>query len=71
MDVYRKVTERSFGYVTLDLHPASADQARVLSHFIKTRRVHEMLHSTYKTIINIDKGSGRPTNTRISNSMRY
>ena len=35
MDVYRKVTERSFGYVTLDLHPASADQARVLSHLLK------------------------------------
>ena len=35
MDVYRKVTERSFGYVTLDLHPASADQARILSHLLK------------------------------------
>lgn len=34
MDVYRKVTERSFGYLTLDLHPTSDDSTRVLSHLL-------------------------------------
>ena len=34
MDVYRKVTERPFGYTVLDLHPASNDRKRVLRHLV-------------------------------------
>lgn len=34
MDVYRKVTERPFRYLTLDLHPASDDCTGVLSHLL-------------------------------------
>ena len=34
MDVYQKVTERSFGYTVLDLHPASDDRKRVFSHLL-------------------------------------
>ena len=35
MDVYGKVTERPFGYMALDLHPASSDRFRILSHLLK------------------------------------
>ena len=35
LETYRKVTERPFGYMLLDLHPASQDDARVLSHALK------------------------------------
>ena len=35
MDVYRKVTERTFGYLTLDLHPASDDSTRIMSHLLQ------------------------------------
>ena len=34
MDVYQKVSERSFGYTVLDLHPASDDRKRVFSHLL-------------------------------------
>ena len=34
MDVYQKVTKRSFGYVALDLHPSSADRKRVFGHLL-------------------------------------
>ena len=34
MDVYQKVIERPFGYMVLDLHPASDDRIRVLSHLL-------------------------------------
>ena len=35
MDTFRKVTERPFGYMLLDLHPASRDDQRILSHLLK------------------------------------
>ena len=31
----RKATERPFGYMLLDLHPASQDNTRILSHVLK------------------------------------
>ena len=34
MDVYQKVGERPFGYMVLDLHPASDDRRRVFSHLL-------------------------------------
>ena len=34
MGVYQKVTERSFGYTVLDLHPASDDRKRIFSHLL-------------------------------------
>ena len=34
MDVYQKVIERPFGYMVLDLHPASDDRMRVSSHLL-------------------------------------
>ena len=34
MDVYQKVIERPFGYMVLDLHPASDDRICVLSHLL-------------------------------------
>ena len=35
LETYRKATDRPFGYLLLDLHPASQDDARVLSHALK------------------------------------
>lgn len=35
METFRKVTERPFGYMLLDLHPASRDDQRILSHLLK------------------------------------
>ena len=35
LETYRKATERPFGYMLLDLHPASQDDTRVLSHVLK------------------------------------
>ncbi|KAL9982830.1 hypothetical protein ACROYT_G004939 [Oculina patagonica] len=35
MDVYTKTTERPFGYMVLDLHPASGDDRRIFSHLLK------------------------------------
>ena len=35
LDTFRKVTERPFGYMLLDLHPASRDDQRILSHLLK------------------------------------
>ena len=32
MDMYQKVIKRTFGYMVLDLHPASDDRIPVLSH---------------------------------------
>ena len=34
VDVYQNVIERPFGYMVLDLHPASDDRIRVLSHLL-------------------------------------
>ena len=35
LEVFRRVTSRPFGYLLVDLHPASADDVRVLSHLLK------------------------------------
>ena len=35
LDTFRKVTDRPFGYLLLDLHPTSKDDQRVLSHLLK------------------------------------
>ena len=35
LDTFRKVTDRPFGYLLLDLHPTSQDDQRVLSHLLK------------------------------------
>jgi len=46
MDAYRKATERPFGYLALDLHPASDDSTRVLSHLLKhegSMRCHRLI----------------------------
>ena len=34
MDMYEKVIKRPLGYMVLDLHPASDDIIRVLSHLL-------------------------------------
>ena len=34
-DVYRRVTDRPFGYLMLNLHPASSDNRRIVSHLLK------------------------------------
>ena len=34
-DRYRQVCDRPFGYMVLDLHPASQDNCRLLSHLLK------------------------------------
>ena len=34
-DTFRKVTERPFGYILLDLYPKSSDDQRILSHILK------------------------------------
>lgn len=40
METFRKVTnERPFGYILLDLHPASRDDQRILSHLLKDEGV--------------------------------
>ena len=38
MDVYQKVTQRPFGYMVLDLHPASDNRKRVFSHLLMHER---------------------------------
>ena len=35
METFRKVTDRPFGYMLLDLHPTSQDDQRILSHLLK------------------------------------
>ena len=35
LETFRKVTERPFGYLLLDLHPTSRDDARIVSHLLK------------------------------------
>ena len=35
LETYKKVPERPFGYMLLDLHPASQDDTRILSHALK------------------------------------
>ena len=35
LDTFRKVTDRPYGYMLLDPHPASQDDQRVLSHVLK------------------------------------
>ena len=48
LDTFRKVTERPFGYMLLDLHPASQDDQRILSHLLKDKgfvRCHQLTSS--------------------------
>ena len=35
LDVFRRVTSRPFGYLVMDLHPASSDDERLVSHLLK------------------------------------
>ena len=35
MRVYSQATQRPFGYITLDLHPASDDTRRLFSHLLR------------------------------------
>ena len=35
MDVFRKVTDRPFGYLVMDFHPATEDSMRLISHVLK------------------------------------
>ena len=35
LDVFRRTTSRPFGYLVLDLHPASSDDKRLVSHLLK------------------------------------
>ena len=35
LDVFRRATSRPFGYLVLDLHPASGDDKRLVSHLLK------------------------------------
>ena len=35
LDVFRRVTSRPFGYLVLDLHPASSDDRRLVSNVLK------------------------------------
>ena len=35
LDVFRRVTSRPFGYLVMDLHPASSDERRLVSHLLK------------------------------------
>ena len=35
LDVFRRATARPFGYLVLDLHPASPDDRRLVSHVLK------------------------------------
>ncbi|KAL9983874.1 hypothetical protein ACROYT_G006117 [Oculina patagonica] len=44
MTMFQKVAERPFGYLTLDLHPASDDRRRVFSHLL----THEGYASWYR-----------------------
>ena len=36
-DTFQRLTERSFGYMVLDLHPGSSDDQRILSHLVKNK----------------------------------
>lgn len=35
LEVFNKVTDRPFGYMVLDFHPASSDSCRILSHVLQ------------------------------------
>ena len=35
MEVFRQTISRPFGYLLIDLHPASSDDVRLLSHLLK------------------------------------
>ena len=35
LETFHQATTRPYGYLMLDLHPASSDQQRVLSHLLK------------------------------------
>ena len=35
LDTFHQATTRPYGYLLLDLHPASSDQQRLLSHLLK------------------------------------
>ena len=48
LDTFRKVTERPFGYMLLDLHPTSQDDQRIPSHLLKDEgfvRCHQLTSS--------------------------
>ena len=50
-DTFRKVTERPFGYMLLDLHPKSSDDQRILSHLLKEEgciRCHQLKQDAAK-----------------------
>ena len=50
LDTFRKVTERPFGYMLLDLHPASRDDQRILSHLLKDEgfvRCHQLTSTLF------------------------
>ena len=44
LDVFRRATSRPFGYLVLDLHPASSDDARLLSHLLKEEGYMRVYH---------------------------
>ena len=39
LETYRKVAEKPFGYMLWDLHPASQDDTRILSHALKDEEI--------------------------------
>ena len=48
---FRKLTERPFGYMLLDLHPKSSDDQRILSHLLKEEgciRCHQLKQDAAK-----------------------
>ena len=48
LDTFHKATARPYGYLVLDLHPASSDQQRLLSHVLKDEgwtRTYQKRHS--------------------------
>ena len=46
LDTFRKVTERPFGHMLLDLHPASRNDQRILSHLLKDEGIMRCHHLT-------------------------
>ena len=38
LETFHQATTRPYGYLVLDLHPASSDQQRLLSHLLKDER---------------------------------
>ena len=44
LEVFRRVTSRPFGYLVLDLHPASSDDRRLVSHLLKDEGFMRVYH---------------------------